>query len=393
MRLSLLFAVCLLCLPAVALAGNWTVLPYSQSVMMEVFMVDSKVGYVAGGDNGVGANVLKTTDGGQNWASLPIAPAMMLMAGGAHSESSAIVSGLGLLGPSAQYTKDGKSFTNSSEANVALEQSQASYAISGTSNGYAVVGSWQKFNDSILYNGVAVSNDGGASFKIINTPTEVYARYGAFPTANTWFVTYGEWPSRPDPHVQLKRGIHQISEHLHLRADEATKTLKMHTSANSEAPRKILRDTPKPNGDGYIGQIYKTTDAGLTWTKVFENQTYYLNEISCATERVCYAVGENDGYAFMIKTEDGQNWHEIASYQGMSLFDIQAVSETEFWAGGGVFKFPVEGHAFHSTDGGRTIEDTIVPDNYLTSVSFIDGEHGWATSIDTAQQSGLLQYA
>jgi len=327
---------------------------------------------------------------------VPIAPAMMLMAGGAHSESSALVTGLRIVGPSAQYTTDGKSFTNSSEDNVEVEASQASYAMGGTSNGYGIVGSWQKFNDSTVYNGVAVSNDGGASFKVINTPTNVFARYGAFVTANTWFVTYGWWPTAPAPHDQLKSdsGIHQLSEHLHLRTDVASKSVKMHTSMNSKTPRHILRDEdPTPNR-GWAGLIYKTTDAGLTWTKLFDNDTYYMNAISCVSERVCYAVGESFSNAFILKTEDGQTFHEVASFaHGMSLFDVQAVSEKEFWAGGGRFVYPIEGHAFHSTDGGRTIEDTIIPDNYITSLSFTDGEHGWATSINTQQQCGVLQYA
>jgi hypothetical protein len=57
----------------------------------------SPAGYIAGGDNGVGANSLKSTDGGNTWNSLPIAPAAMLLAVATASAESAAITGIGLL--------------------------------------------------------------------------------------------------------------------------------------------------------------------------------------------------------------------------------------------------------------------------------------------------------
>src|SRR4051794_38388791 len=77
------------------------------------------------GDNGVGANVLKTADGGKTFTNVPIhEPALMLMAVSASSPTSAAVSGLGLLGGGSQYTTDGQVFLNSSMPNVSMSETQ-----------------------------------------------------------------------------------------------------------------------------------------------------------------------------------------------------------------------------------------------------------------------------
>ena len=49
-------------------------------------------------------------------------------------------------------------------------------------------------------NGVAVTTDGGASWNVydLGNSTDMHdypARYGAFPTEDTWYVSTGTWPT------------------------------------------------------------------------------------------------------------------------------------------------------------------------------------------------------
>jgi hypothetical protein len=68
---------------------------------------DANTVFAAGGDNGVGANVMQSTDGGKTWNSVPIEPTLMLLAIDAGSATHAVVSGLGLLEGGSQYLSDG----------------------------------------------------------------------------------------------------------------------------------------------------------------------------------------------------------------------------------------------------------------------------------------------
>lgn len=49
------------------------------------------------------------------------------------------------------------------------------------------------------------------------------------------------------------------------------------------------------SASGWFGTIYKTSDAGATFTPVFNtgaNDFYYFNSISCSDENHCVVVGE-----------------------------------------------------------------------------------------------------
>ncbi len=115
--------------------------------------------------------------------------------------------------------------------------------------------------------GVAVSSDGGVSFKrypINALFTE--ARYGAFPSATTWYVAAGEWPedaAQPARNPRRKSIFQDKDGHF---------------------PRAFKR-TPLPklggNMTGYMAQIVKTTDGGNTWTTLFAE-----NKCDAVTSRV-----------------------------------------------------------------------------------------------------------
>src|SRR3954463_14652521 len=82
--------------------------------------------------------------------------------------------------------------------------------------GYAGVGMWQVFGSNETYNGMAVSDDGGASFNLIDCGNpDVGARYGAFPTPTAWYLALGNFPNTS---ATVGTPItHNIRAHMHSR--------------------------------------------------------------------------------------------------------------------------------------------------------------------------------
>jgi hypothetical protein len=77
------------------------------SALQGITMFDANTGYIAGGDNGIGASIVKTTDGGNTWNTLAIhQPALLFNSIAAADEEHLIANGIGLVGfGGTQYTK------------------------------------------------------------------------------------------------------------------------------------------------------------------------------------------------------------------------------------------------------------------------------------------------
>jgi len=158
---------------------------------------------VAGGDNGVGAMIWRSTDKGQTWdvATLSSKPLMLMAAGAGGSD--AVASGF----VSVVHSSDSGSDFAKSTGLGATGPCQSAEAFKGVSGAFGVTG------DAILFNGVSVSTDGGASFtahSVWGANSTFSARYGAFPSADTWFVSAGTWPSNNN----VEYGEIEISERI-----------------------------------------------------------------------------------------------------------------------------------------------------------------------------------
>merc|ERR1712151_722974 len=79
-----------------------------------------------------------------------------------------------------------------------------------------------------------------------------------------------------------------------------------------------------------------------------------------------------------------------------SLMTVRMLSQTEYWAGGATSAGGLFAPALilHSTDGGasHTQEGTGIKGQMLTSMDFIDANHGYATSITGMQICDLLEF-
>ena len=226
---------------------QWTVSPYSQAVMMGVVFADAKTGFIAGGDNGIGASVIKTTDGGVTWDVLPIhQPALMFTSLAGLDETSLIANGIGLVGfGGTQFSVDGKSFTNSSEVDslghsVNYQQSQDCQPIQGSSNSYGIPANLGFWNESAHANVMMLTHDGGATFEFrhLNTSSDpaIAARYASFPSPQVGFIASGMWPNYARSlakagGLRRRQDVHLLSQHITLHTDAQSKTTKMHIAS------------------------------------------------------------------------------------------------------------------------------------------------------------------
>ena len=341
--------------------------------------------------NGVGTAVLKSTDAGLTWSNDETAEPFALLlldiaasagAGKGGADNVAVVGALSM-----QYSVDGAVTFNESFA--PLGAGQCIRALPGGA-GFAAVGTWGLADAK---NGPAVSTDKGAAFTAYDTKLTSDARYGAFPSSTTWYITAGDWPNEgvddnaqcDDPpcagRVMEGRVVHADD---YLPAAPAGARLvkrqgaRMHLlqPPGGAAPvwarvapgRMHAANTgvaaPPP---GWSAQIAKTTDAGKTWATVFNaDNAFYFNGIECTTEDECCAVGEDqgnnvtsaDGTYVYCTTDGGATW--VDNFRDTdpdaSLIDIAAFGPSEYWAVGGELgavsaQYPT---FYHTTDAGKT---------------------------------------
>jgi len=103
------------------------------------------------------------------------------------SETNGVSSGLGLGKTPNCVSTDGKSMDESKDLELQAECQSAELVGGG---GFGLTGQFGKIG------GVAISKDGETYKKFdAGFPAEYPARYGAFPTADTWYVAGGSFPT------------------------------------------------------------------------------------------------------------------------------------------------------------------------------------------------------
>jgi photosystem II stability/assembly factor-like uncharacterized protein len=118
------------------------------------------------------------------------------------------------------------------------------------------------------------------------------------------------------------------------------------------------------SGEAEKSRIYKTADAGKTWTLQYSDSRneFFLDSIACLSENDCLALSDPvDGKFLLIHTTDGLHWsplsndHMPAALKGEGAFaasnsSLLFAKEKEiFFATGGP-----SARVFHSPDLGRT---------------------------------------
>jgi len=340
---------------------------------------------------GQGSFVWMTTDGTKTWSPVPAEDPVALYIGGARWGHTGAVSE-----PELVFGSPDEQNWNFSLALIYPSGGVVSQNIE-TFGDYGYFGAAGGDPDS--GEGVAVSVDGGLTFDFYKAdPLKTMARYGAYPSDTTWYISGGTWPRSSvlenDPTV-----VHEISERIHIRRQPDVVPLQTSYDFSSMA-------WPLASGvrnDSYEAQIVKTTDGGKTWSSVYWNEgNFYFNAIGCGSVDSCCAVAEGGrsgpyaGIRILCTWDSGATW--TPAYQNnnneSSIISIRYVSPQEIWAGGAQLdEDNFFAYMIHSTDGGHTWDDSLqVPDMYPNFFSFPVANHGWATALTADRISALMEY-
>jgi len=367
-----------------ASAASWDVLINNfDTIILAVAFSDTKNGIVPYDDNGAGPGVKVTADGGQTWTHGTPTQYSSLLMDASFVGKNAVIGGTF----DTQYSQDGGNSFNVTKGDKLVGQNCESIHGLTDDQFFAVVG-----GDILGGNGVAISTDGGKSVKFFNiSAAQTIARYGAFPSHKVWYVAAGQFPqSEEDPSM-----VRAISKRLHYHVDPATgrKSVKLQRTDATKA---------NPPNDDWAGQILKTADGGATWTSQFWTTDFYFNGIDCEDETHCCVAGESDSGnapgARIYCTSDGATWKQTYFTAGAehSLLAMRSVpgSKGEWYAGGGDLpsQFNITGTFPHSKDGGATWTVEILKKVYITDLAIVDATHGWGTTLEEDEQSGLCIY-
>lgn len=92
--------------------------------------------------------------------------------------------------------------------------------------------------------------------------------------------------------------------------------------------------------EGYIGQVFYTSDGGHNWRQMNHNQVspFFSVKMQFVNDSTGYAL--SDVYQVFKTTDSGKVWERLPrdnnfTYLGWSHFDLQCFNEHQLWAGGG----------------------------------------------------------
>jgi len=369
------------------------------TILLGVSFVDENFGYVTGAQNGGGALILQTRDGGLNYQRVPLEsqpPPAVGMYLSTHAVSHTSAASAGLCGfcfefSGIQYTNNGNSFQ------LANDPSPIFPPVIGIQGGSHVVGSRGTFGFVGQFGenyAVAYSGDSGATWR--RAPIAYrgsWARYMSMPTENTWYVTCGTWPRKSDSSPR------ELFEKLSIESfsNETNPTYKFNVHLDGpETSRHLLQS------GGYRTAILKTTNAGQTWTTVFERleNDYYLNNVHGATENMCFTVGDGNRGVGLRTVNGGASWQEVMTEPGRNLqmMDVKMVNQREGWiAGAALSQTAFVGYMYHTVDGGNNWVRYDLPSVAPVSISLYAtsngqvGGHGTALTPDGQSSTIVLR--
>jgi len=165
--------------------------------------------------------------------------------------------------------------------------------------------------------------------------------YGAFPTPNTWYLSGNDGEGSnisPKNHTPMKWGtpLAELREQRELQVPVTLNT---------------------------IGGIYKTTDAGNSWSRVYTGFGIVAQKMSCPTANECWVIakgaeGTECDTACILYTEDGGvRWtiQVVDRDDWFDFYDIAFVNTRDgFATGGSLLNAQEQGKFYRTTDGGRS---------------------------------------
>lgn len=357
-----------------------------------VYAVSSEESYAAATDNTNGPIVEHTTDGFQTEDNLgPFGSINTAVSFNANTKTGLLAFGIGGL---ATFDSEG-TFTHPAEFSGF---GQDAHTFGSSSFGAAGNFISAEKMPPVSADGVAVSRDNGATWDLYDSGlgSGFAARYAAFPSDDTWYLSTGSWPtssSETSPKFANVSSAEMPSEYF-FSSKISVSTDDRH-SMRTKFHFNGLHDGMDRTGSAYHGAIAKTTDGGLTWEPVLVTDKYYFNQIDCISVSHCMAVGEGDDKTYVVTTTDGgKNWQTVhTAADGSTLMGCTMLSATEAWVSGGNMDLEertLVGYFWHTLDGGETWELEKLNDALSMGMSFSDGV-GYSTATNE-REAGVAIY-
>jgi photosystem II stability/assembly factor-like uncharacterized protein len=153
-------------------------------------------------------------------------------------------------------------------------------------------------------------------------------------------------------------------------------------------------------GPGEASRIYKTTDAGATWTMQFRNEDpkAFYDAMAFAGASAGFAMSDSvDGRFVLIRTTDGRSWSRLppgdlpAAIEGEGAFAASGTNVAI--AGENVWFATTHARVVRSTDGGRSWAAASAPlatsaSAGIFSIAFRDARHGIVVGGDYKNERG-----
>ncbi len=319
----------------------------------------------------------------------------MLMDVDMNTLTTGVAGGLDLGNTAIFVTEDGVNFepSNSKWATMA---SQSVYADKKDTTQYVTGDFLLPYNSSSTSGSGVVFNSGTNLFKHsfwgieATEPPAFYvlpkARYGAYPSKNTFYVSGGSWALDSNK-VDAQDGaeiVYQFNDDIFVRADRGLK----YRSSSSEPQTQLT--------DGYSAAIAKSVDGGLTWTTQFlDYGKFYFNGIDCIDENTCWAVGEatgsgSNGGRVYFTNNGGEQWEEIYFDPNAQMFQVKMIDSLNGWVTGA---FGFRGAFYRTRDGCKSFEIQVVDGiQSINNIEVVSESLAYATAFTSASQSAVFMY-
>lgn len=345
-----LFAASALWAGDVRAQSQWSV-QYTQTgnISLGLDATDANHCWIAGGTDGIGPHVGRTSDGGQTWEWVFTDPniGLLLLDVEMVNNNVGYMGGVSVFGPGAAKTTDGGAtwtamdpmpgaqFTSAWSDFYALDEQRL--WVAGFAGGFA--GS---------PDGVALSTDGGSSFQFVESQSGAWAKSVFFVNQNVGWLASGDFPD-----------------------DDGT--------------------------GQYLGVIQKSTDGGATWTTQHTtNYTTYWMHFTDAQNG--WVAADGDTNSIICHTSDGgATWEEqsLPNDTDLHMASVQMFNNNHGWAVGwhpGGLNPIIS--LYETFNGGTTWDlDPFSAPYGPVQLAMVDENTGWTVGANNMQVGAIMKYS
>ena len=365
----------------------------------DIYFHDSLNGWICGDDNMLEPHIHRTTNGGSSWErqTVPMSSATVFSIDFATSE-------IGWASTSSLYTNPlgGILHTTDGGENWIVQgytNMPYNYCLDVRDSLNIAIASFNVFSSS---ENIYISSNGGDSWVPHPLPVASYTYGIQYVNDNIWVATNSsqilrsydngdnwEWESRSPIWNSIAwsdslngwaaAGSFIGSDCFSYKTTDGGLTWDLDSSA--PGGKKIIFHDPDTGWmlrEGDNATVWRTLDAGETWSQHYIGGGGWIGNMCFATTDSGWAVGSNG--KIRNTSDGGINWTAQVSGTANYVQAINFVNSSEGWAAGGYGGG--NGFILHTTNGGENWDaQTPAFDDHILDIFFLNSQEGWLTTI------------